>query len=252
MATKLKFLFRDPQSALLFKTLVFGGAFLFTSLSGFRPMPLAVFLFLSGFFYLKLLTNAFAAPFFLPFATLIGCAVFLFPLLLKAAPSAVWVVVFSLLFYLIVGIKEVLFVHRVRWYAVETLTLLYILFLAFFLVSGGAYSFLGLIGISLITFFLLRGAEGFPVMSSDMIEGKAWNLAASVLALIAAELLWIVGFLPLSALSAAAFVAMALVMLTDIALRSSRSDILASAIVTDIGMLIFLAAFLLLTSSWKP
>lgn len=130
METKLRLVFLSPQSTLAYKALAFGCFFALAKMGGFSLFSLALFAAVSIFLYTRPLFRTFelAGTFLvLIFSSVVFSLTF-------SDPIDLWFAVayFSALFYILVGIKDLILINREGWKIVLSFALAYPAFLMFF------------------------------------------------------------------------------------------------------------------------
>lgn len=195
MVAKLKSVLQNPILQLAFKPLLFGGLLFLVWLTHFNLLALLLFLGLNFLLYTHPLLKSLS--FLSSFLILILLSILsLFFLAGDQLYLAILlIVVFTVLFYLILGLKNLQIRERDYWYYLIHLSLFYLTFLNFFIDSD--YFWLKLVGVFLISLFLLKELlKLFKDISSEN------NLFYLVISLIITELVWIISWLPIGFLSA--------------------------------------------------
>lgn len=238
MEAKLKSIFREPRSALALKSAVFGGFLLLLKLGDFRLLPILFFLWAAF-----LLSSWNYQPSFLFF---LGIAMATAKLLESGLFLFLAAVIFSALFYLSVGIKELLIVHRQEWGFIKNLILFYALFLLFFISDKSGWFLAKYLGIFLAAFFILK--DWFLASESSFL--KRAGVAAGVLALLDLQLLWIVGLLPLGPVNAANLMVLITYILFNFTIHHFQGQIDRRFVFRKIAIFVLLLIFIFATSRW--
>ncbi len=191
MLIRLKSAFLGPRLQLLLKSALFGATLIILKLGDFSVVSFLLFAAVSGFLCLKIKA--------LPVITLVPIAastVWILDSWLFLMPA---IILYTLLLYIIIGIEELIIVHRREWGTVAALLQLYSIFLLFFLVDKSEnfllkYAFT-VVGSFLVIHEIIRHAENqFP---------KRQMLAALVLSFITGQFLWGIALLPIGMINAA-------------------------------------------------
>ena len=235
MAIKLRLHLRNPQSVLLLKAVVFAGALGLLKIGGLSTLPVLFFLALSSYLYFK--PPAQSSNYLIAFLVLVFLG-FRSSFFFANYPDFLLVLGLGLLFYLILGLKNLLFVYRSRWHYLLILVLNYLIFIAFLTADKSDYFFFKAGGIFLLVFLLWR--EFFRV--------APW---ASITAVAAVETLWAASLLPLNPLGAANLTLIVVFAVTDLIRRSSENKLSPQAALTDVSILIVLIILIFMTSRWS-
>ncbi len=226
METKLKLVFQNPKLRLAVKTLVF--AFLLGTLSSGRLgfFPILFFGICAGFLY--------AIPFFRTFE-LGGPFILLLAEVIMTVQTfssgIVPMLYFAVLFYLILGIKDLALVDRESWQRVLVLLLSYPLFIMFFYYPGTS-EFLRLFGIFI----------GFVILMKQVIVHRAARWLVSFLGL---QIAWAISLLPIGFLSQSGLAALSWILLADIAYYhqehklTKRTVLIHGTLLTTLTLLVF-------------
>lgn len=187
METKLKSIFLNPQLRLASKAFGFLGLLVLARSLAFSP--LAVLLFILGVVFL------YTQPLFRTVERIGDLAVLIFSVLIfnsifsDSLDFLISSLHFSLLFFILIGIKDLVFIRRVFWSIVLNLGLIYPLLLVFF---QGSFS---VSWWKLILFFLI-----FLVLTKNVFGKRA---LAAPLSLLALEVAWASSFLPIGFIATA-------------------------------------------------
>lgn len=246
MVLKLKSALQSPRLILALKSVFFGGFFLLAYIGNFKILPVLFFLVISLLLYLKPLFNTF--KFFIPFLVLLILMISLSGFLIKLSPLIIVLaaIFFSLLFYLILGLKNLAFVHRWQWYSLLNFLLFYILFLAFFLVEGKLFIFSSL-GVIVVSFLLLR--EYIKFGASNFSKRRiivSWALTLMVL-----EIVWAINLLPMGFLNSANLALLIVVVLSNLTINHFRGTLTKNVIMTNAISASLIALLIFITSKWS-
>ena len=239
MKEKLKSIFREPRSALVLKILVFGGFLSLLKMGGFQALP--VLFFLAAAFILS--SRARSASFLVLLATAIATvwilddSLFLF----------LAVILYSFIFYLAVGIKELLIVHRSEWNFIKNLVLFYVLALLFFVADKSSFFVFKYVLVFLAIFLLLREWLVF----SDTTFHRRYFLTALVAASLLMQILWATALLPLGPINSANLMILVAYMILDFTHKHFRGNINRQLILKNITIFVLLLLVILATTSWN-
>lgn len=236
MEIKLRLALQNHQLQLAFKAAVFAVLLGLVKLSGFGIIPVA--LFLAGVLLL------YFQPIFQSLTYFIPLAIFLITALLvvyQTPGQYLWpaVLFLSLLFYLLLGVKNIFFVSRDRLYFLFNLAILYLIFFLFFSSAKEFFFIPKLILLFMVAMFIF----------GEII--KFWRpLVNAVLALLLIQFIWAISLLPIGFFQSTNLAFLAVLALSDfsrsyfcqsLTLRSSFKKVILFAV---------LAILILLTSKW--
>ncbi len=137
METKLKSVFRNPQSALAFKAVVFAAFFFLAKLGGFSTASIALFLVSATVLYLRPIFRTFESVG--TFAVLLASAIIFCRTFIDPIDFLFAVIYFPLLLYILVGIKDLILIRREAWKAFLNFALAYPALLIFFYYNQGSF-----------------------------------------------------------------------------------------------------------------
>lgn len=252
MAIALKSVWQNLKFQSAFKAVLFGLSLIY---SFWLAAPVAVWFYFRPFFYsfvhLKLFL-VFLILTGLTFAHFDGGGIsWLAPIPVLGTVSGPAAAVFAGLFYLILGLKNLIFVKRRYWYLILNLSLLYLVFLNFFLIdqsTGFALKWLGFLAlVYLLIRDLLIGPMGLvgPIGPVGPI-----TVAAGVLTLIIGESLWLISWLPIGFLNSANLAALFLFLLMDLTINHFWGTLRRRLVLKDLGLFLGLLIVIFLTSKW--
>lgn len=186
MAAKLRLILKQTHWSLALKAILFGVAWLF--------LPLWAFFLLGLYFYL--------VPLFRPLMLALPFFVVLF--FAATEPASVWLaVLFSVLFYMILGIKDFILIRRQPVHEVLVLSLLFLIFVRFFSVvdswSGYIVLFYSL-ALGVVLFSLARGFMVYGDITEASVRALARrrDVALAVIAFILWQITLVLIFAPLN------------------------------------------------------
>ena len=233
METRLKLVFQSQKLKLASRAAIFAALLALVKISGFNVLP--TFLFLAGSVFL------YASPLF-------KTVELIKPLLVLIAVSllSVWAIpgnllillagYCALLFYLLMGVKDLVFIQRAIWYRVLNAALAYQIFLLFFYYGQSNY-LLRVIPL-LIAFWLLLG---------DFLKKKPvyW-----LLVLILIEIVWAISLLPFGFLSGASLALAVYFVALDLTSRSLDNSLTKKIILIYATIFVSLMLVILGLSRW--
>ena len=231
---------------LFLKSLIFGLA-LFTVVEGdVRVIPILFFGMVAALLYSRPLFSQYNTRYaflILLVAAILGMeivagSIFLFPTLL----------LFSSIFYILLGIKDYLFIKRSRLYFISILLIFYIIFIIFFLANKSELFFLKYFSVILSTFFLIR--EWLSIIASFHFPSKE-TIAALVSAFLVGQLLWVVALLPIGFISASNFTLLFVFTLVNLLFHYFSGKISGKLVAQHLLFFLILSAVIFGTSSWS-
>lgn len=246
MVGRLKLVLQNQRLQLLLKSFIFAGLLAWVKAGDFGFLPILFFLFFSLYMFRGHPYSLMSQNFY-SFLALIVVSLGVTNILNRQAFVFLAILFFSVLFYLILGIKELIFVHRQQWYAVKNILLFYSLFLFFFLWDKSSYFFIKYLSFFVLTFFLLRewlfwSEQNFP---------KRQLLASFVLAFVVVEILWSTAILPIGFISSANIMILITYLLVDSNLRHFQGTLNKKVILRNLGIFALAIIFVLITSKWN-
>ncbi|MDP3999651.1 MAG: hypothetical protein Q8P76_03620 [bacterium] len=240
MEAKLKLILRKPQSLLVLKSAIFAGFLFLLKLGDFGILPILFFLwavfmmargaqasFLVFLFVSAALVNILDRPLFLVLA-LIGSAG---------------------LFYLTVGIQELIIIRRPEWLLVRNTFLFYIMFLLFFLADKSSWFLFKYLAVFLAAWLILR--EWFLPPEDSLVKFiKRPALMALALAFIVLQFLWAVALLPLGPVNSASLMTLIAYILFDFARHHFQGKINRQLVLRHFTIFILLLILIFATTQW--
>ncbi|PIT92538.1 MAG: hypothetical protein COU08_01830 [Candidatus Harrisonbacteria bacterium CG10_big_fil_rev_8_21_14_0_10_42_17] len=198
MVTKLKLRLWTPILGLAFKALIFFALFSFMTASGFSPLAVAIFIIGTTILYSTPFFNLQSVSIALVTLILISVAV---SEILFTAVSPLWLsIILTGLFFIILGIKNVIFLHREAWYHILYFGLLYLLLITFFLTEKAYYFFFQAVLLGIVSYMLFREFIRITGKSEDKKRERGF---AGLFAWILVQWSWVVALLPLTFINAA-------------------------------------------------
>lgn len=228
MVAKLKSVLQNPISQSAFRAVIFG---LFLNWSPFFLVPAAIWL------YFRPIWNSFA--FIWSFILLLFLSLWTISTVTTFVFSWLVIIFFSFLFFVILGLKNFVFIERKKWYFFLSFSLFYAAFLNFFLVDKSSLFFFKWFILLVVVFLLFR----------ELLEKR--NLVSLVLALIIGEFLWVISWLPIGFLNSANLMILLVLLFADLTINHFWHRLGKRLIIKDLLFFFALLALIFLTSSWR-
>ena len=236
MEIKLKSVLRNPKSKLAFKALIFAGLLSLVAIGNFSWLVVVFLIVGSPILYSRPLFRT--VDLIWPLLALITLALLSLWVLIGSAYWLFAVTYFAILFYLILGIKDLAFISRVGWNQVLVLGLAYPAILLFFYYNQEFFWWKSL-ALFLAMLILLRYLIGRRVV--------AW-----LMAFMALEIVWAVGLLPIGFLSSANLAITFYFVLADLAFHQYIvGNLQKQRILTDITIAAILVMLVFAFSRWS-
>lgn len=236
MAIKLRLALQNHQLQLVFKAAVFAALLALVKLSGFGIISVA--LLLAGVLLL------YFQPIFQSLTYFIPLTIFLITALLVVYQTPghyFWpaVLFLSLLFYLLLGVKNIFFVTRERLYFLFNLAILYLIFFLFFASAKEFFFIPKLILLFMITMFIF----------GEIIRFRR-PLVNAVLALLLIQFIWAISLLPIGFFQSTNLAFLAVLALSDFTRSYFRQSLTLRRSLRKAILFAALASLILLTSKW--
>ncbi len=229
-----------------------------------QSLLIALFLISAFFFYFQSLLNA--RQFLASFLTLITIAIL--TMSLRSGAEAISItnyqlpitVFFGFLFFLLLGIKNLIFIKREPLYYFLNGLLLLTVFICFFSFNNFKQPFqflaVSLAAFSAIFFifkeFLFVSLRGEAETILAPIGSRIKNLMASGAAFLSLQFLWVIGFLPFSVINAASLALLIALILEDLIIHHLSGNLNKRIILRNITMFLILAMIIFGASEWTP
>jgi hypothetical protein len=225
---------------LLFRAVVFGAAWLW--------LPFWLFLIIALYLYLAPLFRP--AKFALPFLILLIFA--------AIEPPNVWLaVLFSSLFYLILGIKDLILIERRSAYEILVLTMFFFMAVKFFSRfdnwgSGAAFFYAALFGA--VSFFLARDFLDYSCLPdpSDAYAGKRRDIFSGLLALMVWQFSLAALFLPLNFWYQSAIIFLAASVFLELGIGYLGKKSVRRASLVGFSVFFVVLVIILGSANWTP
>jgi hypothetical protein len=231
---------------LLLKAVVFAGLLFWVKISDFSAISVFLFLLINTVLYLRgrahSIVETVRSFIILLFVSLFGVNMlnhfqFLIPTILF----------FSFIFYLILGIKELVFEQRPKWNYAKNILLTYSIFLTYFLSNRYDWFF----GKYLLVFFfafLLIG-EWLSWLEKSFIKRR--RVIALVFSFLILQFLWAVSLLPLGFINSATLMTVFVYIMLDFSKHHFRGTINKELILKHSVVLLFSVIVVFLFTNWR-
>ena len=157
------------------------------------------------------------------------------------------IVLFSFIFYLILGIKEIFFIKRSRVYYIASLLILYTLFIIFFLADKSNLFLLKYSGLILATFLLFR--EWLGLISSFNFPKRQF-INAALITFIISQMIWAVALLPLGFIAASNLMILISLIMGNLAFAHFTGILSKRYLIQHLVIFILLFGLILGSSMW--
>lgn len=248
MAEKLKLAFLRHRNQLFWflKAALFGLALSFTAAADFPAVPISFFVLFSIWLYSRPLFESIYVWY--GFLVLLPVAILGMQILTGTVFNWPGILLFSFIFYLLLGIKNYLVVKRSRLYFVAAILLFYSLFIIFFLADKSEWFLVKYSLAALAAFLLFR--EWLALIPAFSFPRREL-LASAVATLILAQFLWAVALLPIGFISAANLMLLFVFVIADFLLKHFTGGLSREFLVQHLFFFLILVALIFWTSSWN-
>lgn len=153
---------------------------------------------------------------------------------------------FGFLFYLIIGIKQVVLAHRAKWHHLLHLALVYSLSLLFFAAPGGDWFvgrsllFMAVLCLLLRELFLVRGATRSVLLRLHII----------LIAFMSVQALWVIGLLPIGFINSAGIALVFIFIAEEFALGRFFGGLSRKKVTTELATFATLMLVIFGFSTW--
>ncbi len=246
MGEKLKLVLKIIQLRLILKSLIFAGLLFWAELSNFSTLPVLLFISLSVVFYFRTHQHNNSENIYsfliLLIVSLAGVSLLSHIQFLIAA-----VTFFSFLFYLVLGIKDLILTKRYEWNFIKNILLIYSIFLIYFLTDKYNFFAVKYIAVFIALFLIIQ--EWFSWLEAKF--PKRHQLSALVFSFLILQLLWVVTILPLGFINSATIMAVFVYLMFDFCINHFRGSINKKIIVKNSIILIFSLLIIFISTNWK-
>ncbi len=247
MAAKWKLHFQDQQLRLILKALVFGASFALLLTHGVTFASTVFFLLVGNVLYFFPVTEP---------RTIVGSFfVFLFIALFTAykfetiLSLSLWLIIASFLFYILLGIKNLFFIQRRRWYYLLYLVLTYVNLLLLFHINRFQWWFWKSFGLFFVTWLLTKDFLELSLEKSTPFQ-KYRGVATALLSFLNVELLWTISLLPLSFLNSVHSLALGTYITSDVLMNYGNGTLTRRDALVKTTVLILLTILIFVSNQW--
>jgi len=210
MVEKLRSVWKIVQLRLVLKSLIFAGLLFWVKASQFGALPILVFVAVGFVLYFRNHTQNNLENIY-SFSALLLVSMFGVSLLGHAQFVLPAILFFSVLFYLVLGIKEFSFIRRYEWNFAKNILLIFSVFLVYFMSNNYAFFYLKYLALFVAILLLIKEwlfwlEPNFP---------KRYNLIALVLSFLVLQIVWAVSILPLGFLNSASLMTVFVYLMFD-------------------------------------
>lgn len=241
MPRKLKSALRNPVLQLAFKAAVFAGLLY---LAPSHWLLLIVFLSTASYFYFSLWQNS--RRFLVSFLALLILSLTAFRYVDVSLYRYVVSGFFGILFFFLLGVKNLVFVRRQHIYSAVNNFLFLIVFLNFFFSQQLFFLKYVLVFLALLLIF-----REFLIFE-DFSRGASGILFASSFAFLTIQFLWAASLLPLGFLNASALILAAVLVFKDLIISHLSGQLNRSAILKNLTVFIIFILIILGATVWSP
>lgn len=244
MEGKLRSVIRSPRFGLLLKTVAFWLLFRWASEDG--VLAATVFVVVSIFLYARPTLNALI---YIPSFAVLLALTFLFPTGGAARVAEISGLAFAGLFYILLRLKDLLFIRRLWWHEALVAGLLYFATLSYFIAGPSEHFLLKHIGLGAV--FFLLGYELFAAHSARDVRPRQ-GVAACAVTLFFLELVWAIALLPIGYAAASGIAAIAGFLLLYLSVVAATGHLKSATVAKHVTLAVLIALIIALLSSWEP
>ena len=163
-----------------------------------------------------------------------------------------WVlaILFGFLFFLFLGVKNLIFVNRQPLYYLFNNLLLMASFIFFFNSDKSQWFFIKYIMVFLIAFILFK--EFLAISSPRLIGEQRINLVAFSFSFLILQFVWAIGLLPFSSLNSASLVLLIILILQDFIIHHLAGTINRRVVLRNATIFLVLNLVVFAASKWSP
>jgi hypothetical protein len=236
MEEKLRSILRRIHWSLTLKAIIFATSWFL----------LPAWLFFIVALYMYVVPRFRSMTFIFPFAVLMFFAI-------SEAPSLLGALLFSVLFYLLLGVKELGFIDKRTPYEALILSLSFLAYTQFFsrFVAWGSIGvFFYAFAVSFMFFLLCRGFLRYAVFNKEDGATRRGLLGAGIIAFFVWELLLTVVFLPLNFLYQSALLFIITAVLFDLVLDYATSELVRGKLLINFSVFFTFLVIILGSVRW--
>lgn len=228
------------------KPILFGTFLAAAAFFGFNFIAVLLFWAAASILYFR---PSFVGPYYCRYALIVLLSVAVLGMKILSGTIFFWpgIFLYSFIFYLIMGIKEVLFIKRSRIYYVLALLLFYNLFSIFFLANKSELFFFKYIGMILAIFLILR--EWLSLISTFHFPKREF-IASAAATFIVAEFLWATALLPIGFIAASNFMTLSVLIIGNFLFSHFTGGLSKEFLIQQVIFLFLISVLIFLSSGW--
>ncbi len=247
MAIKLKSVLKiqKQQLLLLIRAVLFATSLWLLADQDFSALQLLAFVIIGAVLYfIPVFQTLLVLPSFFVLMTISPIALSVFgpqvsyPSLLAAF--------FGLLFYILLGIKQFVFVARIKLHQALHLALLYCVSILFFAAPGGDWFVTRSLLLAFFAYFLIR--EFFLIRG--FAKDAQMKLTSALIAFVLVEFVWAINLLPIGFINAAGVLLVLLFTLEELLVFALRDTLTRRELVLELSTCFTLIATIFAFSNW--
>ncbi len=234
---------KSPLLGSLFKTLVFGLLLYWINPATAGAFSILLFCVAALILYTRPLFNY--ASYLRSFLVLLGLSVIL-PRELAPAHQGISITISALIFYIVLGLKEMVIVRRYFWHRAIFAGLLYESILAAALYINGEYFLTPLLMTALATFLIFSEL----VQANTLATSREAFIAGAILSFLLAQGFWVAGWLPLGFLSVVNLLALGGFIFQELMMYFYERSLNWKIIMWRLIVFVILAIVILFAAKW--
>ena len=165
-------------------------------------------------------------------------------------PNSLIAVFFGFLFFLLLGVKNLIFVNRQPFYYLFNGLLLLVIFIFFFWTGNSHLFFIKYLSVFFAVAFLFREFLTFSINGFSNSTKK--NLIVYGTAFLILQLLWAITLLPISFLNAAALALLIVMILQDFIVHHFSGTMSRQIVLRNVTVFLILSLVIFGASNWTP
>lgn len=246
MVEKLRSVWKIVQLRLILKSLIFAGLLIWVKTSQFGVLPILIFVAAGFALYFRNHTQNNLENIY-SFSALLLVSMFGVSLLSHTQFILPAILFFSVLFYLILSIKEFSFVRRYEWNFAKNILLIFSVFLVYFMSGNYSFFYLKYLALFVAVFLLIKEwlfwlEPNFP---------KRYNFIALVFSFLVLQLGWAVSILPLGFLNSASLMTVFAYIMFDSCADYFKGTLTSKQITKNFIILTLSFAAIFFFTNWK-
>jgi hypothetical protein len=247
MVPKLRLVLKNPHLQLALKAIIFGGFLTLVKLGNFGITPILFFVLVAFLLYSRPIFNT--SAFLISFLILIITIIFILKIFPENNFFFLSALFFSLMFYILLGVKNLIFINRALWYLFFNLALFYSVFISFFYIDKSTLFAAKVLILFLALFLLFKEFFRFLLPEYQLPKKKA--LIVWLLALIVLEIVFAVSLLPLGFINSANLAILSVFILGDLTFNYLKGTLNRRLFLIDITLFVLLILLIFGTTKWE-